>query len=186
MNTAIAKRALSSSKGQHFTPLYLQPKPPPYCHTCGRVINSKGGAAATQNPRSMCSNSCRSRKPGTFDRGIEAEFVRQLREKRMVVCSAVEQVVFRTSSEGSILNPDSEDKVSANQGKDSKEIQERGMKFAQDRERVKCAARRLVVHGFRQDDATMYGELRYCEAITNGRVVEPSFAKGDWGVRWRE
>ena len=27
---------------------------------------------------------------------------------------------------------------------------------------------------------------RKCEVVSNGRVVEPSFAKGDWGVRWRE
>ncbi|MCJ1359097.1 MAG: hypothetical protein MMC33_009097 [Icmadophila ericetorum] len=28
--------------------------------------------------------------------------------------------------------------------------------------------------------------MRKCEAIMNGQAVEPSFAKGDWGVRWRE
>jgi len=27
---------------------------------------------------------------------------------------------------------------------------------------------------------------RFCEAVMNGSVVEPSFAKGDWAVRWRE
>lgn len=28
--------------------------------------------------------------------------------------------------------------------------------------------------------------LRKCEAVMDGQVVEPSFAKGDWSVRWRE
>ena len=27
---------------------------------------------------------------------------------------------------------------------------------------------------------------RKCEAVVNGIVVEPSFAKGDWGIRWRD
>ncbi|KAK8133308.1 hypothetical protein PG999_001481 [Apiospora kogelbergensis] len=30
------------------------------------------------------------------------------------------------------------------------------------------------------------GRRRYCEAVMNGKVVEPSFAKGNWGIRWRE
>lgn len=28
--------------------------------------------------------------------------------------------------------------------------------------------------------------LRKCEAVMSGSVVEPSFAKGDWAIRWRE
>lgn len=27
---------------------------------------------------------------------------------------------------------------------------------------------------------------RKCEAVMSGQVVEPSFAKGDWSVRWRD
>jgi hypothetical protein len=27
---------------------------------------------------------------------------------------------------------------------------------------------------------------RKCEALMNGSVVEPSFAKGNWAIRWRE
>jgi len=27
---------------------------------------------------------------------------------------------------------------------------------------------------------------RKCEAVMSGQVVESSFAKGDWGIRWRE
>ena len=29
-------------------------------------------------------------------------------------------------------------------------------------------------------------ERRKCEALMSGSVVEPSFAKGDWSIRWRE
>lgn len=30
------------------------------------------------------------------------------------------------------------------------------------------------------------GERRKCEAVMNGKAVEPSFAKGSWSIRWRE
>ncbi|KAI1393948.1 uncharacterized protein F4822DRAFT_386502 [Hypoxylon trugodes] len=53
-----------------------------------------------------------------------------------------------------------------------------GQRRAKQREMVRSAARRLVVFGFA-------GE-RKCEAVMQGKVVEPSFAKGDWGIRWRE
>jgi hypothetical protein len=29
-------------------------------------------------------------------------------------------------------------------------------------------------------------EKRKCEAVMKGAVVEASFAKGEWGIRWRE
>jgi hypothetical protein len=32
----------------------------------------------------------------------------------------------------------------------------------------------------------MASKRKMCEAVMNGSVVEPSFAKGDWAVRWRE
>lgn len=77
-----------------------------------------------------------------------------------------------------------------------------GQKRAKEREMVRCAARRGVVFGFsvdpeadtsvtkqtkdqNQDGSTATGEKRKCEAVMNGKVVEPSFAKGDWYVRWR-
>jgi hypothetical protein len=28
--------------------------------------------------------------------------------------------------------------------------------------------------------------LRTCKALMNGSLVDPSFAKGDWSIRWRE
>lgn len=66
-----------------------------------------------------------------------------------------------------------------------------GLRRARQREMVRCAARRGVVFGFggagggggAEGEA---GSRRKCEAVMSGKVVEPSFAKGDWSVRWRE
>jgi hypothetical protein len=48
---------------------------------------------------------------------------------------------------------------------------------------VRKAARRGCAFGF-----TVEGEeeKKKCEAVMKGVVVESSFAKGEWGVRWRE
>uniref|UniRef100_L2FY42 Uncharacterized protein n=1 Tax=Colletotrichum fructicola (strain Nara gc5) TaxID=1213859 RepID=L2FY42_COLFN len=62
-----------------------------------------------------------------------------------------------------------------------REKRNEGQKKAHERELVRCAARRGVVFGFLVDE-----ERRKCEAVMQGKVVEPSFAKGDWAVRWRE
>ncbi|KAI0141188.1 hypothetical protein F4776DRAFT_553658 [Hypoxylon sp. NC0597] len=65
-----------------------------------------------------------------------------------------------------------------------------GQRKAQQREMVRSAARRGVVFGFAVSvggDGDGGGtQSRKCEAVMQGKVVEPSFAKGDWGVRWRE
>ena len=88
-----------------------------------------------------------------------------------------------------------------------------GMVKAEQKEIVKRAARRGCVFGFalvadpadslssaREADTKASVEERVkpdfnkdtvdarrkCEVVSNGRVVEPSFAKGDWGIRWRE
>ncbi|KAK6206961.1 hypothetical protein QIS74_13449 [Colletotrichum tabaci] len=58
-----------------------------------------------------------------------------------------------------------------------------GQRRAHEREMVRCAARRGVVFGFLVDGRD---ERRKCEAVMQGKVVEPSYAKGDWAVRWRE
>lgn len=48
---------------------------------------------------------------------------------------------------------------------------------------IRCAARRAVVFGLVLGED---GERRKCEAVMNGKVVEPSFAKGPFSIRWRE
>uniref|UniRef100_M4B6K7 Uncharacterized protein n=2 Tax=Hyaloperonospora arabidopsidis (strain Emoy2) TaxID=559515 RepID=M4B6K7_HYAAE len=58
-----------------------------------------------------------------------------------------------------------------------------GQRRAHKRELVRCAARRGVVFGFPVDGSE---QRRKCEAVSQGKVVEPSFAKGDWSIRWRD
>lgn len=85
-----------------------------------------------------------------------------------------------------------------------------GQRRADQREMVRRAARRGVVFGF-LENAPNVGDReqrseetsnrdkagkdtdhlglevrRKCEAIMNGLVVEPSYAKGNWAIRWRE
>ena len=94
---------------------------------------------------------------------------------------------------------------------DDVDPQKRGQQRADQRERVRRAARRAVVFGLSSDrDTAPSGStelpnseksagsarggipkpekqsLRLCEAVTDGLVVEPSFAKGDWCIRWRD
>lgn len=57
-----------------------------------------------------------------------------------------------------------------------------GLRRARHREMVRCAARRGVVFGLGEGA----DGKRKCEAVMLGKVVEPSFAKGDWSIRWRE
>lgn len=57
-----------------------------------------------------------------------------------------------------------------------------GMQKAKEREMVRRAARRGVAFGFEVEE----GKRRGVEAVQWGRVVESSFAKGEWGVRRRE
>ena len=91
-----------------------------------------------------------------------------------------------------------------------------GQKRADERELVRCAARRLCAFGVVVDDLITNGEAKNkgakgkgkgrgkqkggndsddggeqehrkrCEAIMSGSVVEASYAKGEWGIRWRE
>ena len=91
-----------------------------------------------------------------------------------------------------------------------------GQKKAEEREFVRCVVRRAVVFGVEvegweevggngggakkskkgkgkrdadSEDEDVRSEAkprRKCEAVMSGQVVEPSFAKGDWSVRWRD
>ncbi|KAJ9659672.1 hypothetical protein H2201_007263 [Coniosporium apollinis] len=68
-----------------------------------------------------------------------------------------------------------------------------GQRKAEEREMVRRAARRGCAFGFvvgSQDGKDANGkkseERRKCEAIMNDQAVEASYAKGEWGIRWRE
>lgn len=62
-----------------------------------------------------------------------------------------------------------------------------GQQRAHEREMVRCAARRGIAFGFVMRGGSGEQEERQkCEAVMQGKVVESSFAKGDWSIRWRE
>jgi hypothetical protein len=62
-----------------------------------------------------------------------------------------------------------------------------GQQKAHERELVRCAARRGVAFGFVMKRTPGEPEERKkCEAVMQGKVVESSFAKGEWSIRWRE
>jgi len=64
-----------------------------------------------------------------------------------------------------------------------------GQRRAEQREQVRRAARRGVAFGFlvgEDGGVGQKGERRKCEAVMRGKVVEPSFAKGEWSIRWRD
>jgi hypothetical protein len=86
------------------------------------------------------------------------------------------------------------------------EKRQEGLKRAEQREMVRRAARRAVIFGLeklsvegdkelgstgkstsRQRGATeeKHPNLQKCEALMHGQLVEPSFAKGNWSIRWR-
>ena len=84
-----------------------------------------------------------------------------------------------------------------------KERRDEGQRRTEEKEMVRRAARRGIVFGFVVDSereeppraakgkqadggGVELGARRKCEALMNGSVVEPSFAKGNWSLRWRE
>ncbi|KAJ9164824.1 Chitinase [Coniochaeta hoffmannii] len=68
--------------------------------------------------------------------------------------------------------------------KEAMEKRLEGQRRTKEKEMVRSAARRGVVFGFVVGEGKE--EKRKCEAVMNGIVVEPSFAKGDWSIRWRD
>jgi hypothetical protein len=66
---------------------------------------------------------------------------------------------------------------------DQKAKRREGQRRADEREMVRKAARRGCAFGFAVEGEE---EKKKCEAVMKGSVVEASFAKGEWGVRWRE
>lgn len=90
-------------------------------------------------------------------------------ERKLVSCDDVEQFIFG----------DVEDMVKAEGDKrPSGEIR------AKQREQVRQAARRGVVFGFVKYNGL--AKWPKCEVVQKGMVVDPSYAKGDFSIRWRE
>jgi hypothetical protein len=74
----------------------------------------------------------------------------------------------------------SEAEAEAETGADS-EAKPSGAAKADAREEARRAARRLVAFGW----PPPVNEHRAVEPVQDGKVVETSFAKGEWGLRWR-
>ncbi|USW56122.1 hypothetical protein Slin15195_G094410 [Septoria linicola] len=95
-------------------PLYLANEDTPYCHTCGRVMNSKKSVKKQSNSIKYCSDRCRNRKPGPLDRKIEKTILSLLNDEQdsgiektaaktravkgdprlIVTCDEIEEIVF--------------------------------------------------------------------------------------------
>lgn len=78
-------------------PFYLLPGGDitPYCHSCGRVINSRRKAQPSakedtdnKTPVKYCSTSCRCRKPGKVDREIENVLLRFRKQLSRIISTA--------------------------------------------------------------------------------------------------
>lgn len=103
---------------------------------------------------------------------IENTFVQFLNEGgpgKLVSCNEVQQFFFG----------DVKDQVRAEDDK-----RHPGLIESKQREKVRQAARRGVVFGFLKYN----GLARWpkCEAVQDGEVIEASFAKWDFSIRWRE
>ena len=151
-----------------------------------------------------CSDKCRGRKANRVDKQIESLILallngesssgieqtaavsrRKKGDSRVVIsCDEVERLYFgiqfaKQESEAGALDP-----------------QQAGQLRAEQRERVRRAARRAVVFGLsathnqssemRSEADSEHHHVRMCEAVVDGAVVEPSFAKGDWCLRYRD
>lgn len=134
--------------------------------------------------------------------------------RNIIFCDEIENIVFKRDAEETsnakvdtdeeddpYRTPDEEANDSQGNrpnppGSGSDEKRQKGQRKAEEREMVRRAARRAVVFGFSPDKFETTNSKgsgdgsgaspRKCEAIMNGQIVEPSFAKGNWAVRWRE
>jgi hypothetical protein len=67
------------------------------------------------------------------------------------------------------------------QSRDGDAIERLNIPPAEQREEARRAGRRLVQFGFRSQGVD---EDRPVEAVQDNKVVEASFAKGEWAIRW--
>lgn len=135
-----------------------------FCWSCGRIISrtakqSPAAEASVDVLQKYCSKSCRAGKPTDLDGSIESLFVQYLLQghvdrKTGVLCTLIQSELFGAQE---------------------------GMQGARERERVRRAGRRIVVFPHKLDETPLKGKLLEC--VQNGKPVEGSFAKGDWGVR---
>lgn len=152
-----------------------------------------------QQESKYCSLSCKQDKPKVFDRAIESAFLTQLHDRRAeaavrkagVLCTEVEAQVFGESRDHARRRREhGSDGESPAAAMETETPAERGMREAKQRERVRRAGRRLVAFGvpesLAQDTIAAQFRDRAFDCVQEGKPVEPSFAKGDWGVRVKD
>ncbi|KAK8064378.1 hypothetical protein PG994_007016 [Apiospora phragmitis] len=103
---------------------------------------------------------------------------RRAREREMVRCAARRGVAF-----GFVIAPDEEDEGGHHHGGDEQEGGRKGKKKGSKKKKKRddCGE-----GDDNRGETKNKKNRRLCEAVMAGKVVEPSFAKGDWSIRWRE
>lgn len=92
-----------------------------------------------------------------------------MQKQNSAICSEVEKIAFPS--------PDQPHRGSGADGTGARpEVKE-----VDRREETRRSARRLVNFGWESQGVH---ENRSVEAVQSGKVVEGSFAKGEWGLRW--
>ena len=137
-----------------------------YCQVCGRVISRNH---RNFEERKYCGKQCSGTRLTQVDRDLEGLFRKLARERGSVSCGEVQA-----------LCEDRDGREEAERGQigneDGEKRQREGMELARWRERVRRAGRRVAV-------IEMDGEGVF-QCVQDGKVVEGSFAKGEWSVRF--
>ncbi|KAK8017099.1 hypothetical protein PG993_015288 [Apiospora rasikravindrae] len=134
------------------------PHPPP--QSVSEVNGSVGGEKGRAERTDESEEALRKRLAGQ----------RRAREREMVRCAARRGVAF-----GFVVAPQEDDGHHHDEDEGVGKAKKGGKKSAKKHH---------------DGEADTKGETkenrRLCEAVMAGKVVEPSFAKGDWSIRWRE
>jgi hypothetical protein len=113
-------------------------------------------------PRKYCSASCRSRAKDPSLKDYHLQLSQAFHDR-------LSSGTGTGAKDGIVICSEVEKAVPAPEGKQDA------------REEARRAARRIVNFGF---GAQGVQEDRAVEAVQDGKVVETSFAKGEWGIRW--
>ncbi|ORY33082.1 hypothetical protein BCR39DRAFT_521078 [Naematelia encephala] len=131
-----------------------------FCLSCGRLMPSDSRADPT--PRKYCSSSCRAQ---AHDKRLSPIRLELARVYHLHLTSRPQgSVALCSEVEGAVTFPET-------------------VEPSQRREEARRAARRLVNFGFTSQGVE---EEKPVEAVQDRKVVEGSFAKGEWGIRWAE
>lgn len=135
-----------------------------YCSVCGRLISPH---VRNYQERKYCSKTCSSTRLTDIDNEIEQTFIDLAVKNGSVECGTVQELIGKRI--GRYGTPETASELSQQQKTDA------GNDEAAFRERVRRAARRVVVNG--------YEDKRFV-CWSQNQIAEPSFAKGEWSVKY--